>query len=204
VRRVLASLNHPAIASIYGLEESGTTRALVMELVDGPTLANVLKTDPDWTLLPGHPPPAIGACLRRCLHKDPKQRLADMQDVRLLLEGAFEAAVPQMTARRGRLAWMIAAAALVLAGVMCIPTMRRLRETPQATLPETRVDILLPTSAGGQNFALSPDGLQIVFVASSDGPSRLWLRPLDKTTTQDAALLASHKNPLREISVCLE
>ena len=37
--RLLASLNHPNIASIYGLEESGDTRALVLELVEGPTLA---------------------------------------------------------------------------------------------------------------------------------------------------------------------
>ena len=37
--RILASLNHPNIASIYGLEESGDTRALVLELVEGPTLA---------------------------------------------------------------------------------------------------------------------------------------------------------------------
>ncbi|HEV2233476.1 MAG TPA: serine/threonine-protein kinase, partial [Terriglobia bacterium] len=37
--QVLASLNHPNIASIYGLEESGGVRALVMELVEGPTLA---------------------------------------------------------------------------------------------------------------------------------------------------------------------
>jgi serine/threonine protein kinase len=35
----LASLNHPNIASIHGLEESSGTPALVMELVDGPTLA---------------------------------------------------------------------------------------------------------------------------------------------------------------------
>jgi eukaryotic-like serine/threonine-protein kinase len=34
---VLASLNHPNIAAIYGLEESGGIRALVMELVEGPT-----------------------------------------------------------------------------------------------------------------------------------------------------------------------
>jgi len=38
--QVLASLNHPHIASIYGLEESGDVRALAMELVDGPTLAD--------------------------------------------------------------------------------------------------------------------------------------------------------------------
>jgi Tol biopolymer transport system component/tRNA A-37 threonylcarbamoyl transferase component Bud32 len=37
--KVLASLNHPNIASIYGLESSGGTPALVMELVEGPTLA---------------------------------------------------------------------------------------------------------------------------------------------------------------------
>src|ERR1700740_1278313 len=37
--QVLASLNHPNIASIYGLEDSGGVRALVMELVEGPTLA---------------------------------------------------------------------------------------------------------------------------------------------------------------------
>ena len=36
--QVLASLNHPNIASIYGLEESGGVRALVMELVEGVSL----------------------------------------------------------------------------------------------------------------------------------------------------------------------
>jgi Tol biopolymer transport system component len=37
--QVLAALNHPNIAAIYGLEESGATHALVMELVEGHTLA---------------------------------------------------------------------------------------------------------------------------------------------------------------------
>src|SRR5690349_11545655 len=37
--QVLASLNHPNIAAIYGLEESNGVRALVMELVEGETLA---------------------------------------------------------------------------------------------------------------------------------------------------------------------
>ena len=38
--RMLASLNHPHIAQIYGLERTGSIRALVMELVEGPTLAD--------------------------------------------------------------------------------------------------------------------------------------------------------------------
>ena len=37
---VLASLNHPNIAAIYGLEDTDDTKALVMELVEGPTLAD--------------------------------------------------------------------------------------------------------------------------------------------------------------------
>jgi serine/threonine protein kinase len=37
--RVLAWLNHPHIAAVYGLEESGGVRAIAMELVEGPTLA---------------------------------------------------------------------------------------------------------------------------------------------------------------------
>jgi eukaryotic-like serine/threonine-protein kinase len=41
--KVLASLNHANIASIYGLEDSGGTHALVMELVEGPTLADRIK-----------------------------------------------------------------------------------------------------------------------------------------------------------------
>jgi Tol biopolymer transport system component len=44
--KVLASLNHPNIASIYGLEDSGPTHALVMELVEGPTLADRIKSGP--------------------------------------------------------------------------------------------------------------------------------------------------------------
>jgi serine/threonine-protein kinase len=43
---VLASLNHPHIAAIYGFEDSGSTHALVLELVDGPTLADRIARGP--------------------------------------------------------------------------------------------------------------------------------------------------------------
>ena len=41
--QVLASLNHPNIAAIYGLEEADGVRALVLEMVEGPTLAEVIE-----------------------------------------------------------------------------------------------------------------------------------------------------------------
>src|SRR5499427_3006793 len=44
--QVLASLNHPNIAAIYGFEDSGQTHALVLELVDGPTLADRIAKGP--------------------------------------------------------------------------------------------------------------------------------------------------------------
>jgi serine/threonine-protein kinase len=44
--QVLASLNHPHIAHIYGFEDSGSTHALVLELVEGPTLADRITQGP--------------------------------------------------------------------------------------------------------------------------------------------------------------
>src|SRR5436190_231382 len=44
--QILASLNHPNIAQIYGLEESDKNRCIVMELVEGQTLQERLKREP--------------------------------------------------------------------------------------------------------------------------------------------------------------
>jgi serine/threonine-protein kinase len=45
--QVLASLNHPNIAAIHGFEESAGVRALVLELVEGPTLADRIAAGPN-------------------------------------------------------------------------------------------------------------------------------------------------------------
>ena len=44
--QTLASLNHPRIATVHGIEESGGAYAIVMELVDGPTLATMISAGP--------------------------------------------------------------------------------------------------------------------------------------------------------------
>ena len=44
--QVLAALNHPHIAAIYGFDEAGSTQFLVLELVEGETLADRLKRGP--------------------------------------------------------------------------------------------------------------------------------------------------------------
>ena len=44
--RLLASLNHPHVGAIYGVEDLGKTRTLVLKLVEGPTLAERLDAGP--------------------------------------------------------------------------------------------------------------------------------------------------------------
>ena len=44
--QIFANLNHPNIAAIYGIEESDDIRALVLELVEGPTLADRISKGP--------------------------------------------------------------------------------------------------------------------------------------------------------------
>ncbi len=58
--RVLASLNHPNIGSIYGLEESNGTRFLVLELVPGETLADMIGGGWDRAGFGGDVDPAVG------------------------------------------------------------------------------------------------------------------------------------------------
>ena len=50
--QILASLNHPNIAAIHGIEQSDDTRALVLELVEGPTLADRIAKGPDLSQSP--------------------------------------------------------------------------------------------------------------------------------------------------------
>ena len=154
------------------------------------TLAAVVKLDPKWAAVGADVPARVRQVLRVCLQKDPRQRAQAIGDVRLALEGAFETATQTTastpaSASRGRLPWMAALAAVaVVIVVLAIPALRYLREAPPAAPPETRTDIVTPPTDAATSFALSPDGRQIVFVASGDGTSRLWLRSLGATRGQ--------------------
>ena len=56
------------------------------------TLANVINKEPAWERLPAAMPARIRGVLQSALQKFPKQRLGDMQSVRLAMDGAFETA----------------------------------------------------------------------------------------------------------------
>ncbi len=72
------------------LFECLTGKRLFDGLTVSDTLASVLKTEPDWSLLPDEAPPAIPRLLLRCLRKDPRDRLHAVADARIELTEALD------------------------------------------------------------------------------------------------------------------
>jgi serine/threonine protein kinase len=91
-------------------------------------IANVLKTEPDWFLLPSETPDGVWRVLRRSLHKDPQLRLRDIGDARLEIVEARNATPANArllrSGRQERLAWALALA--LLAGVFGMRACQRL------------------------------------------------------------------------------
>ena len=82
-------------------------------------LAEVIKAEPAWEALPDDTTPAVSAVLRRCLEKEPFQRLRDVADVRMGLHGAFEDRERTAAAAPGRRSgWIRRAAAVAAAAVV--------------------------------------------------------------------------------------
>ena len=153
------------------------------------TMAAILLKDPDWSALPADTPPALSRLLRRCVHKERKQRLADMSDARLELEEALAPAAPAapavVPAPEKRSRWPIAGAAAAGAlavAIMGAAALWMFRPTPPAA-GVTRFTVTLPegvefTNAGRRVVAISPDGRKIVFVANR----QLYLRSAEDPT----------------------
>ena len=95
-------------------------------LFDGETvsdvLASVLKSEPDWPSLPKAAPASVRLLLERCLQRDPRRRLRDIGDARLVLEDSLagrgeDLPAAAASARGGKSAalWTALAAAVALA-----------------------------------------------------------------------------------------
>jgi DNA-binding winged helix-turn-helix (wHTH) protein len=81
--------------------------------------------------------------------------------------------------------WLIAAASvLILIAVLAVVYVR---STSFPTGPEMRLEIDTPATNDPRSFALSPDGRQLVYVATVEGQSRLWVRELASTTARPLA-----------------
>jgi len=154
-------------------------------------LAAVLRDDVDWSALPADLPPSWRQLLRRCLEKDPRRRLSAIADARFELEattgagtdaaaeGAHAAADRARFVRGQRVAWMVAAAA----GVVAVAALAALWWSRQAAQKPPRVAFSWSARYPGTGAvfpALSPNGLWIAYAASGGAgdPVRIWVRPL--------------------------
>jgi serine/threonine-protein kinase len=147
------------------------------------TLAQVLTSQPDLEKAP----PQIRRLLRRCLEKDPKQRLRDIGDARDLLEEPAQ--VSTSLPSQSRFVGWIAAGALALVAAVALWAPWR---GPQAPAPMTRLSMeLAPADALGPApffarpvytaIALSPDGKTLVFTGFRGRQLQLFRRALDQS-----------------------
>jgi tRNA A-37 threonylcarbamoyl transferase component Bud32 len=162
------------------------------------TLADVMRGEPSWAKLPATVPPALTTFLTRCLRKNPSERVRDIGDVRLALEGAFDsistvasdvaaAAPPRPLWRRMLPVAAATVAALVAAAAAWYLKPAEPRQIVRLvhSLPEGRAF----RSTGRIYLAVSPDGRHVVYNATGG----LYVRTIDST---DDRVIPGTEQPL--------
>jgi serine/threonine protein kinase len=131
-------------------------------------------------------PPLLNRVVQRCLAKDPCERAQSAADVRSMLRWVSEGTVEARPApgRRDRLSWALSSL-LFLALLSSLGFL--LYRRPPDDSPEMRLQVVTPPTTDPVSLAISPDGSRLVFVGSTEGVSRLWLRPLESETSQPLA-----------------
>ena len=151
-------------------------------------LGSVLRLDPDWDALPDDTPPHLNVFLKRCLEKEPRQRVHDIADVRLAMEGAFQPVIDATAVPDARVQlriWQrpVATFSIVLIAIaitgLTVWTLARSNAVPAGRV--TRFPIVLPAGDAirtgvGRSVALSPDGTHLVYAANR----HLYLRPMNQ------------------------
>jgi hypothetical protein len=157
------------------------------------TLAAVLKEAPDLNRAPAY----ARSLIRHCLEKDPRRRMRDIGDARILLEegqACFDDAQAP-TARRPILLWCLLAAAMLIAAVLGAGLWR-------ASQPVGHPLVWLNTDLGPDavlsrdlTAAISPDGTHIVFPVGKPGDTRLAVQYLSQPNHSPLAGTEGGINP---------
>jgi len=166
------------------------------------TLADVLRAPIDFAAVPTTAPWAVRALLERCLNRDPRARLRDIGEARLVLQEAI--ANPARSSTRSpdhpstvrvagaapNASWTRAAWAAAGVGVLALAVGATwsLRPTP-ARPPLLQVDLVLPEGVtiqppGPPRLALSHDGSRLAFTGiDAEGQSHVWVRNMQTGST---------------------
>jgi Tol biopolymer transport system component len=181
--------------------------ALLYELVTGTrafegqsvsdVLAAVVRHEIDWSRLPADTPPAVRQLLSRCLEPDVRQRLRDIGEARFAiaaLESGSAGGAARAPAeaggdrrRRERVAWSLAAAALLAAAAIGVWSLASRRDREPTANAVVRLSV--PPPAGflinpdSTNVAISPNGRMVAFIvgAGLSVENQLWVRALESS-----------------------
>jgi Tol biopolymer transport system component len=153
-------------------------------------LASVIKDAP---AIPAAPP-AIRHLIARCLQRDPRARLRDIGEARIVLEDPASIAWPASPsgapsrAAASRAAWAVAAAAALIAGIAIGWLVRT--APPSAVVPRRTFALPVDNLIHGTQRPpqISPDGTKVVYST----PGRLWVRDL---ATAEARAIVAEGNP---------
>ena len=157
------------------------------------TLARVIDREPEWSV-PDTVPPGLSGYLRRCLDKDPRQRIQAIGDVRLALDGAFEMAVgpraevveAQTVPRRSPILVIVGTAALTALVAGAAGWSLRAPSAPMVSPARFSVGATAGEVIGlgprDRQLAVSADGTFVVYVAieSESSQGQLYVRHLDQ------------------------
>jgi serine/threonine-protein kinase len=157
-------------------------------------IAAVLRDEVDWTALPPETPAGVRRLLRRCLRKEPRDRLQDAGDARIeLTEAAMEEPVaPPPPPPKRILRTLLAVCGLGVAAIVAFLALRTLLgQAPSSALRVSRLSLDLPagltlSDSYATPFAFSPDGTTLVLLARRGPDAELYERALD---TLDVRLL---------------
>src|SRR3954470_3073066 len=180
---------------------------------DGRSAAEVIAA-----ILTAEPPPLATTApeiadldwvIRRCLKKLPDERWQSMADVEVVLRriaaAVLRPATPAVAARAAdRRGWYIAAATTAIAMVLAVAF--AWRASPAVTAPPLVALTIAPPAGSGftptegsvkaPQFAVSPDGRLLAFVATDGGGvAQIWIRPLDSTEARAIPGTASASYP---------
>ena len=189
------------------LHEMLTGRSLFAGPTVSDTLAGVLKTEVDWRALPAETPPAIRSLLRRCLERNPKNRLHDIADARLVIEECLRGegepvgvAIPASapTGWRPLIPWTIAALAL---GAAAMVGLRGDGEAPPAARPLTAFGVLVPHEhflprMQSPLLDLSDDGRTLLFIAEGERRPSVFRRSFERLAVQRVEGTEDAEQPL--------
>jgi len=154
------------------------------------TIAKVLESEPKWELLPENTPWTIRTLLRRCLTKEPHDRLDGIANVRIEIKLALEepaAELPTGVASAGQPGgqrWALTIGLVVLGAVVTGLAVWLLVQpsSPEQSLSRFVIRPSPPVvlaSTLSKEVAISPDGRHFVYMGVEEGRRQLYLRSLD-------------------------